>query len=457
MTRDQDTTSGMDQNLRKAMRARRMNEANVNQVPKNKPIKKIPGEQNKPPEKQPGGGAGAKQGAGARAKAGTAAGAKPAAAPPPVPPVAQKAKLERRHVVIFLTFLLAVLLPIAVSAWYLWSRAAEQYASYLGFSVRSEAGGATSSELLGGLSSLAGVSDSSTDTDILYKFIQSHDLVERVDRELDLREIWSKPEEDPIFSYTGGESLEDLREEWERKVQIYYDNGIIELRVLAFDPQDAQNITQAIYKESTQLINELNDVAREDALRYARTDLDEALERLKGARQALTAFRNRHQVVDPTADVQTQVGVITSLQQKLAESLVQLGMLQANAQPSDPRIAQTELQVKVIRNQIEAERQKFGSETASGEVLSDVVGDYESLAVDREFAESTYTAALAAFDAARAEASRQSRYLAAFVKPTLAQESKFPERTKLMAIISGFLLVTWIIAILVFYSLRDRR
>ena len=366
--------------------------------------------------------------------------------------------MQRRHFVIILSFVFGVILPTVVSAWYLWARAADQYASYLGFSVRSETSPIASSEMLGGLSSLAGLtSDSGTDSDILYKFIQSRDLLARVDQKLDLREIWSKAPNDPVFSYPGGESLEELLDEWERKIRVYYDDGMLDLRILAFDPQDARAIAQAIYDESTLLINELNDVAREDSLRYARTDLDNALERLKAARQAVTTFRNRHQLVDPTADVQSQMGVVTSLQQQLAESLVQIGLLQANAQPTDPRIEQTQLRIDVIREQIGAERQKFGSETATGEALSDVVGHYESLAVDREFAESTYTAALAAYDTARTEASRQSRYLAAYVKPTLAQDAEYPERVKLLLILSGFLLVLWIIAVLVFYSLRDRR
>lgn len=376
---------------------------------------------------------------------------------PPVQPTAKKAQLQRRHVVLACSFVLFVLVPIAVSAWYLWARAADQYASYLGFSVRSEAS-PSSSEVLGGITSLVGITNSSSsDTDILYKFIQSHDLVARVDARLNLREIWSKAQNDPVFSYTGNATLEDLLNEWDRKVRVYYDNGMIDLRVLAFEPQDAHNIAQAIYEESTILINQLNDVAREDALRYSRIELEEALERLKEARQAVTAFRNRYQLVDPAADVQSQVGLLTSLQQQLAEALVQLGTLQANAQSGDPRIEQVELRIKVIREQIEAERQKFSSETATGEALSDVVGQYESLAVDREFAESTYTAALAAYDTARAEASRQSRYLAAYVKPTLAQEAEYPERAKLMMILSGFLLVIWIIGVLIFYSLRDRR
>lgn len=376
---------------------------------------------------------------------------------PPVKPTAGRARIKRRHVGLGVSFLLIVLLPLLVSAWYLYMRAEDQYASYMGFTVRSESG-PTSSELLGGLSSLVGTTSSSgSDTDILYKFIQSHDLVQRIDDKLDLRAIWSKPENDPVFAYTGNASLEDLLSEWERKVRVYYDEGMIDLRVVAFDPKDAQAISQAIYDESTILVNELNDVSREDALRYARHDLDEALERLRAARQAMTEFRNRHQLVDPTADVEGQVGVVSTLQAQLAEQLVSLGLLQANAQANDPRIEQTQLRIDVIREQIASERQKFGSETATGEALSEVVGQYESLMVDREFAQQTYVAALAAYDVARAEAARQTRYLAAYVKPTLAQDSEFPKRMKLLPMMGGFLLLIWIVGILTFYSLRDRR
>lgn len=378
--------------------------------------------------------------------------------PGPVSVAARIARFERRHRRILLSFLLVVLLPILVAGWYLRFNANEQYASYLGFSVRSESSPG-SSELIGGLSTLVGMtSSSSSDTDILYKFIQSHDLVEKVNQRLDLAAIWSKAEGDPLFGYRGSGALEDLLKEWDRKVRIYYDAGMIDIRVLAFEAPDARAIAQAILDESTILINQLNDVAREDALRYSREDLDQAVERLKEARAAVTAFRNHHQLVDPTADVvQGQVGVVTSLQQQLAEQLVSVGLLRANAPANDPRIEQAELRISIIRDQIDQERLKFGSETAAGGVLSEVVGEYESLAVDRQFAETSYTAALAAHDAARAEAMRQSRYLAPYIKPTTAQLAEYPERGKLMLILSGFLLIAWVIGVLVYYSLRDRR
>ncbi|WP_304616840.1 sugar transporter [Paracoccus sp. (in: a-proteobacteria)] len=394
------------------------------------------------------------------------AAAKPAAAKPgapkggpgkqPIRPPASPASMKPRHYGLAISFALAVILPLLVSAWYLHFRAADQYASYVGFSVRSESAPGAS-DILGGLGSLVGVTSSSTsDTDILYKFIQSRDLVERVNARIDLREVWSKAPDDPVFRFRGGQSLEDLSREWDRKVRIHFDTGMIDLRILAFTPEDAQAIAKAILDEGGILINELNDVAREDALRYARQELDRAESRLREARTQMTEFRNRYQLVDPAADVQGQVGVVSSLQQQLAEQLVALGLLRANAQDNDPRIAQTELRISVIREQIEAERLKIGS--VNGErALSDLVGEFETLAVERQFAETSYTTALASYEAARAEAARQSRYLAPYIRPTLAQDAEFPERGTLLAMIFGFLSLIWIIGTLVFYSLRDRR
>ncbi|TJZ94289.1 sugar transporter [Paracoccus gahaiensis] len=371
-------------------------------------------------------------------------------------PPASPAALKSRHWGMALSFVLVVILPILLSGWYVYTRASDQYASYVGFSVRSESA-PSAGDVLGGLGSLVGVTSSSTsDTDILFKFIQSRDLVERVNARIDLREVWSKAPGDPIFGFQGGAALEGLVREWDRKVRIHYDAGMIDLRILAFAPQDAQNIATAILEEGGILINELNDIAREDALRYARAELERAQEMLREARQSVTEFRNLYQLVDPVADVQGQIGVVTSLQQQLAEQLVGLGLLQANAQPDDPRISQTELRIQIIREQIDAERQKFGS--TGGEVaLSEVVGQYEILAADRQFAETAYAAALASFESARSEAVRQSRYLAPYIRPTLAQEAEFPEREKLMLMIAGFLMVFWIIGSLIFYSLRDRR
>lgn len=374
-------------------------------------------------------------------------------------PPASPARPRRRHFGLLISFVLVVLLPTAVSFAYLYMRAADQYASTVGFAVRKEEGG-SSADLLGGLSLLAG-SSSSSDTDILYEFIQSQELVERINARLDLKTIYAKPASDFVFGYDPEGSIEDLVDFWGRMVRIYYDSGtgLIELLVLAFEPQDAQRIAQMVFDESSAMINELTAIAREDMMQYARTDLDDAVERLKQAREAVTAFRSRTQIVNPTADIQGQMGLLSNLQQQLAEALIELDLLADTARDGDPRTELATRKIAVIKARIADERRKFGvgDGVQGGEDYATLVAEYERLNVDLEFAENAYTAALSAFDQARAEAVRQSRYLAAYVKPTLAQKAEYPRRLMLGGIGALFLLLTWAIGALIYYSIRDRR
>ena len=375
-------------------------------------------------------------------------------------PVAGPAVLRRRHHGLMLSFVLLVLAPIAVTAFYLWGVAKDQYASTVGFSVRKEEF-QSPLDLLGGIGGrLSG--SSSSDTDILYKFIRSQELVGRIDKQLDLRAIYSTAwPADPVFAFNPSGTIEDLVAFWERAVKVYYDtsSGLLTLRVQAFDPDDAKRIAETIFSESSLMINELSAVAREDATRYARIELDRALERLTAARQAMTEFRLRTQIVDPAADIQGQMGLLNTLQAQLAEALIEYDLVRETGREGDPRILQAERRIAVIENRIADERKKFGvgGKGPGGEDYANVIAQFERLTVEREFAETTYTGALASYDSAVADAQRKSRYLAAHITPTLAERSQYPERWLLLGLTGFFLLMAWAIGVLVYYSVRDRR
>jgi capsular polysaccharide transport system permease protein len=351
-------------------------------------------------------------------------------------------------------------MPLILAGYYLWERAADQYASRLAFSVRTE-NQSTAIELLGGMTDLSG--SSSSDTDILFAYLSSQELVSRVDARVDLRAIWSRVPmtQDPVFAFDPSGTIEDLQDHWSRKISIVYDNstGLIDLEVLAFDPGDATRLAQAVLDECVAMINSLSSIAQEDSIRFTREELGNAVERLKTARRALTQFRNRTQIVDPSIDTQNQMGLLVTLQQQLADALIDSDLLQDTTRDNDPRIVQAKRRIEVIRARISSERRNLGlgEDGEGGAVFASLVGEYEGLVVDREFAESAYTAALAAHDAALAEVRKQSRYLAAHVKPTMAQKAEYPERTKIVLLIALFAFFSWAILCLVYYSLRDRR
>jgi len=380
-------------------------------------------------------------------------------AQPKSPPLtqAQLAKAKTRHVWLFFSFILFFLAPVGLSIGYLYWIAKDQFSSSVGFVVRSEEINSPL-DVLGGISNLSG--SSSSDTDILYEFIQSQQLVQIIDNELDLRTTFGKVhDEDPIFAFNPDGSIEDLTSYWGRMVKVFYDSGtgLIELRVSAFEAQDAFNIATAIFENSSIMINELSAVAQADATRYAEEDLNTSVESLKSARQAILEYRARTQIVDPQADLQGQMGILNNLQQQYAEALIELDLLHETSGQSDPRILQAQNRINVIETRILEERAKFGSSSETeGQDYVEIIGEFERLNVDLEFAQQTYLTALANFNSARAEAQRQSRYLAPYLAPSIAEKSIYPERGTIVLLVSIFALMGWMVMSLVYYSVRDR-
>lgn len=374
-------------------------------------------------------------------------------------PPARSAWRKSRHSGLILSLLVIVCLPVLITALYLTVFAKDQYASKVGFTIRQEET-STASELMGGLSSILGAS-AQGHADLLFEFVQSQEIVEQIMDEFDLVANYSANWPlDPIFSLWPTATIEDVVWFWGRMVRVTFDrsSGMMLVQVRAHDPETAQMLAQLIVRKSEEMINRLNATARIDAMRNAEADLEAALARLRAAREALAEFRARTQIVDPQADIQARMGVMSNFQQQLAETLVEYDLLSQTADANDPRVRQLARRIDAIRNRIRDERQNF---TQLDVTIDDtdyprLIAQFESLQVDQAFAEATYQAALTAMDAARSNASRQNLFLANFIQPTRAERAQYPQTTLLIGLSFFFSLMAWSVMALVYYSLRDR-
>jgi capsular polysaccharide transport system permease protein len=372
---------------------------------------------------------------------------------------ATPARLRPRHRGIMLSLILVVLLPVLASAVYLGFLAQDQYASTTGFTIR-QGETETASEILGGLTQLVGGGNAGN-ADLLFEFLQSQEIVERIDSQIDLRAHYSATWPwDPVYSIWPEGTIEDLSRFWRRMVRITYNqsSGLIVIEVRARDPGTARDIARLIIAESETMINMLNETARRDSMANAESDLAEALERLRGAREEMVAFRARTQILDPMADIQGRMGVLNNLQQQLAEALVDYDLLLHTAEGADPRVRQAVRRIEVIRDRIAQERRSFAAQdvTVDNTDYPQLLAQYEGLRVTQEFAEQSYRASLTALDSARSNAERQQLYLATFIRPTLAQRAEYPQRLLLIGLTALFAGLLWSIMALVYYSLRDR-
>jgi capsular polysaccharide transport system permease protein len=367
-----------------------------------------------------------------------------------------RSRARRRYRGIVLSFLVFVLSPVIAAGVYLYVYAADQFHSTAAFSIRSEEQGSTVSGLLGAIGAVS--SGSASDPDVLFEYIRSQDIVEQIDAELDLRSIFSRATEDPVFALSPGGTIEDLFAQWMRMVDVVHEssNGILTIEARAFTPEDAQAITGAIVEKSSLLINRLSQVAHADTLRFATQELDEAKMALFEVRQRLTVFRRTNQIVDPVADAAGQLGILTALQTELARALIDRDTVASFAQPDDPRIASADIRIEAITTRIDAERAALQRDTGDDDTL-DIFSEYENLLVEQEFAQASYTAALAALAEAQAEARRQARFVAVHIEPTLAEQSLYPQRPVLIGLTLLFAMLAWAVLMLAYYNVRDNR
>src|SRR5690606_2652755 len=119
-------------------------------------------------------------------------------------------------------------------------------------------------------------------------YISSRDMMLRVEEQIDLSRAFIRPG-DPVYSLREGASVEEREAHWHSMVKVFMDSnsGLLEILVRAYTPEDSQTIAAVIRDESTRLLNQLSDAAREDATRYARSEMELAAKRQREAQAAL--------------------------------------------------------------------------------------------------------------------------------------------------------------------------
>jgi len=233
------------------------------------------------------------------------------------------------------------------------------------------------------------------------------------------------------------------------------------------------------------LVNDLSAQARHDAVQFAATELSRAELRVRGVREAMLQFRLVHNEIDPVASGTANLAIVGQLQGQrstltsqlaavsgyLAADAPSVQMLRSRIRALDDEIERVQSQVShsgngddpaadVIKGAVEAAQADAahkGSATSAPDpaAMAAVVGKYQELMLDQEFAEKAYAAAEASLERARVEADRQQSYLAIFVTPNLAQEALYPRRALNILIVLILATILWAVGGLIALTVRD--
>src|SRR5437868_2513028 len=245
---------------------------------------------------------------------------------------------------------------------------------------------------------------------------------------------------------------------WRGQVDPFYDpaNGTVVVRVRAFTPAEALQLTQAIVAASEQLVNDLSTRARHDALRNGESEVTHAETRLKAVLGEIRAFRDREGLIDPGKTAEATGTIAARLRDELVRTNADLATLKSYMQDDAPSVRVLKARIRSLEAQQRAvARDLTDRDPNRDDTLSRQLGSYEQLESERRFAEAAYQHALHGLDQARANADRQQVYIASFVPPSLPEEALYPRRWRSLGVVALIAFAVWAIGGLAVQSIRD--
>ena len=361
----------------------------------------------------------------------------------------------KKHQRLWIAYICSVILPVLIIIVYLVFFAKDRYQSASTILVKQVAD--TQVTEASGLGALFGVSNTSReDSQILKEYIASRDMIERLDKALNLRKEFSSVA-DPVFALPKDASVEELVEYFHKMIKVELDEQtmMLNVRAQAFSPEFSLKLNNELLKQSDIFINEISQTIAKEQQAFAQKQYEEAKLQLDEARQAVLTYQNENEIFDPELQAQAVATLISGLQGNLAQLKTEERTLLSYLTPEAPQVIALRSQIESVQEQINNESAKLTS--PSNLKLNKNVADFEALKAQVEFATDLYKISLASLEKARLEASRKLKKLIVISTTRLAEDALYPR--KIYISITSFILLNIIfgIGLLIHSIIREHR
>lgn len=326
-------------------------------------------------------------------------------------------------------FLCVVVIPTVLSILYFGIFASNVYISESQFVVRSPDKQATTG--LGMLLKTTGFGSSGDEIYAAQDFMLSRDALAALNRGNAFVRAYTAPTVsvfDRFGSFGTGYSFEDLYKYYKKKVDIRQDStsSIVTLNVRAFTPRDAARFNERLLEMAEATVNKLNERGRQDLIRFAQREVDEAKAKSRAAAQALSVYRNQAGVVDPEKQATVQLQMVSKIQDELIATRTQLRELRAYT-PQNPQIEILDVRAKGLAREID---EQLGLIAGDRKSLSSRAAQYQRLSLESQFADKQLASTMASLEEARNEARRKQAYVERIVSPNTPDEALEPRRLR---------------------------
>jgi capsular polysaccharide transport system permease protein len=331
-----------------------------------------------------------------------------------------------------LSFCLVVVAPTLVAATYYVFIASDQFVSEAEFTVSSGMPPMSALDGVGALTGLPAVAIVQ-DTQIVTNFIHTRAAVERLEQSVHLRDLYSDPRADWWTRSSSDSPIEKFVKYWKKmsEASIVMPAGIVDLKVRAFTPEDAQRIAQATVEMCEALINELNERMNRDAVANAEQELQRSTQRLGAALAALEVARNESGMLETDKSALALNALVNEAKSSLLSLQGQYDAQLKYVSASAPQMQELNSRIEVTKTQIADIQGKLTSKGVgdpNDPTVATAMTKFGELDLEHQVAERLYAGAVAAVETARLVSESKLMYLKTFVSPVVPQQAQYPRR-----------------------------
>ncbi len=321
----------------------------------------------------------------------------------------------------FVLYLAIILTPFLFSYFYFIARDKYQVSSSI--VLRKSSNKNTFSpdfnSLFTGFNNQASISESK----YLEFYLKSPEIFKKIEKELNFSFLYKKKGID-IFSGITLDSKNNKKYDFFRKqISIFTnkENGITEIKVKAFGPEEALLLNQFLIEQSELFINELNYEISKKELEFSRNQVNLSKQRLDNEKEKLKKFQAKYKSIDLGFEANSISKVIVALEEEIIKLKIKLLERKRVFVMEDvPEIKLIENQIKSLREQIELERQKLVNEDEYA--LNQRSLELNEINNNILFFEELYKTTLAKTESNRIDSIQQQIFLAILSNPSKPDE-----------------------------------
>lgn len=365
----------------------------------------------------------------------------------------QKNKRSRLNWILALCM---VVLPLLCIASYLFFVAQDRYLSESTVVVKqvSEAGTAAA----GGLGVLLGANNVSVeDARYLKAYIESPDMLNRLDQKLDFSKEFQGNGADAIFQLESDASKEALLKYYRARLSVVLNeqNHLLTITTQGFSNDFTLRFNEEVLLESERFINDISQRVAKEQLIYSEQQLKEATTRLADSKEALIDYQNKNKIFDPLSNAEALGTLIAGFQAQLADLKTQERTLLSYLNADAPQVVALRSQILSVQQQINTEQSKLTSN--NGIKLNRQAVQFESLKADVQFATDLYQLSLGALEKSRLETVQKLKNLVVISSPQLAQDAIYPRKLYILSSAFIILLLIYSFTRLTLSIIREHR